>query len=137
LERWENLLRSLAQQFEIDYRFCLYGPTTQGEGFQKRDTANLPDVLHHNSQIEKAIAFLSSNRKSFAIIDKGRVAEERSCIWVEKGHFYGMGYITTDVGFTAVSELKEHVTPYKSNQYLMQLITTHASKYPKKVFFSK
>ncbi|WP_409415741.1 exonuclease domain-containing protein [Flavobacterium sp. PS2] len=131
-----NLLRSLAQQFEIDYRFCIYS-STQGEGFQKKDTANLPDVLHHNSQIEKAIAFLSSNRKSFAIIDKGRVAEERSCIWIEKGHFYGMGYITTDVGFTETSELKEHVTPYKSNQYLMQLITTHAAKYPKKVFFSK
>jgi DNA polymerase-3 subunit epsilon len=75
------------------------------------------------------------NRPSFAIIDKGRTAEERSCIWVENGHFYGMGYIASDIGFADPSEIKDYITPYKSNQYIVDLILAYAEKYPGKVHF--
>ncbi|AYN03546.1 exonuclease domain-containing protein [Flavobacterium sp. 140616W15] len=132
-----NVLRSLAQQFEIDHRFCKYGTTEDTVPFQNNDHTNFPDVLQHNHQVESAIDFLLTSRKSFAIIDKGRVAEEHSCIWVEKGHFHGMGYIPSDAALTQVTELKEHVVSYRSNHYLMQLITAYAAKYPKKVFLSK
>jgi DNA polymerase-3 subunit epsilon len=54
----------------------------------------------HNEQVENVIAFLVKNRPSFTTIDKGRSAEERSCIWVENSHFYGMGYIASDIGLT-------------------------------------
>jgi DNA polymerase-3 subunit epsilon len=74
-----------------------------------------------------------SGKPSFAIIDKGRSKDERSCIWVENGHFYGMGYISSDIGFTQAHEIKEYVTPYNSNQYIMQLIYSYAEKYPSKL----
>jgi DNA polymerase III subunit epsilon len=128
-----NLLRGLAEQFGIDHRFCKYGKPVEGEGLHQPDLTNLPDVEEHNMQVDQAIEFISKSRPSFAIMDKGRSAEERSCIWVEKGHFYGMGYIASDVGFTEPSEVKEYVTPYKSNQYIMQLLTTYSKKYPGKV----
>lgn len=97
------------------------------------DLSNLPEVEYHNGQIENAIDFFLENRTSFAIIDKGRDADERSCIWVEKGHFYGMGYVASDVAFDEISEVRDYVTPYNSNQYIMQLIYNHAEKYPGKV----
>jgi DNA polymerase-3 subunit epsilon len=128
-----NLLQNLARQFELDHRFCKYGRTAEGEASPSRDLTNLPDVEHHNLQIRNAIEFVSGNRPSFAIVDKGRTADERSCIWVENGHFYGMGYIASDIGFTEPSEIKEYVTPYKSNQYIMQLLYSYAAKYPGKV----
>lgn len=127
-----NVLRSLAEQFKIDHRFCKYGSTSEGE-IPVYDLQQLPEVEHHNRQIENALDFLLSNRSSFAIIDKGRSVEERSCIWVENGHFYGMGYIGTDIGFTDPSEIKDYVTPYSSNQYMMQLIYAYAEKYPGKI----
>lgn len=127
-----NILRSLAEQFGIDHRFCNYGSIAAGELFQPNLT-NLPAVEHHNQQVDNALDFLLSNRSSFAIVDKGRSAEEKSCIWVENGHFYGMGYITTDSGFTEISELKDYVTPYSSNQYIMHLINAYAEKHPGKV----
>lgn len=129
-----SLLRSLAEQFEIDYRFCRYCISGQAEVFQQHDPADLPNVEHHNEQIENAIGFVLKNRPSFAIIDKGRSAEERSCIWVENGHFYGMGYIASDVGISELSEMKDYVTTYKSNHYIMQLIHAYAEKHPRKVF---
>jgi DNA polymerase-3 subunit epsilon len=132
-----NVLRSLVEQFGIDNRFCNYGMDDHGEFFPKPDRTNLPEVEQHNQQVENAIAFLVKNRPSFAIIDKGRTAEERSCICVENGHFYGMGYIASDIGFTDPSEIKNHVTPYKSNQYIVDLILAYAEKYPGKVFFKQ
>ncbi len=128
-----NLLRSLAQQFSIDTRYCIYGHQVSGELFATPDASDLPDVSLHNQQVEKALDFLLRSRASFAIIDKGRTTEEQSCIWVEKGHFYGMGYITSDVGFTETSEVRDYVTPYSSNQYMMHLINDFAEKYPGKV----
>ncbi|MFV5692993.1 hypothetical protein ACM55K_13285 [Flavobacterium sp. LT1R49] len=60
-------------------------------------------------------------------------------MWFEssQGHFYGMGYNASDIGFTDPSEIKEYVTPCSTNQYNMQLILTYAEKYPGKVLFKQ
>lgn len=94
---------------------------------------NLPDIENHNEKVENAIEFLKSNKQTFGIIDKGRTEDERSCIWVENGHFYGMGYFSTDETITDPLELKQSVTLYKSNQYIMQLILKYAEKNPRKL----
>ena len=104
-----NLLLKLKQQFEIDHRFCHYG-TIEGEASAVRNLSNLPDVSEHNSSIDHALDFIAESRPSFGIIDKGRTADERSCIWIEKGHFYGMGYIASDISISKASEIKSYVT---------------------------
>ncbi|RKS03092.1 exonuclease domain-containing protein [Flavobacterium sp. 102] len=131
-----NLLKNLAEQFGIDNRFCNYGMVNKGEIFQNADHTELPAVELHNEQVTSALDFLLNNRNTFAIVDKGRTKEEHSCIWVEKGHFYGMGYINAETGITTITELKECVTPYKSNNYIMHLIYAYAEKYPNKVIKS-
>ena len=127
------LLRQLAENYGIDHRFCMYGRAQQSEVFVSRDLRDLPDVDYHNDQISQALNSLKQDRPSFALIDKGRSGDERSCIWVEKGHFYGMGYVSSDVGFSNPSEVKEYVTPYGSNQYIMTLINSYAKKFPGKI----
>ena len=131
-----TLLLNLASQFGIDQRFCIYGRQEEENRIQQ-DLAALPDPEYHNGQIERAIDSIKKNRPSFAIIDKGRDTDELSCIWVENGHFYGMGYIPSDLGFTKPSETKDYLTPYKSNQYIMQLLYSFAEKYPGRVIFQK
>lgn len=131
------LLQNLAEKFGIDHRFCSYGSAQEGVFYQRSIAAELPDREHHNQQIEEALAFLSEGRPSYGIVDKGRSAEERSCIWVENGHFYGMGYIASDLGFEEPTQLREQVTRYKSNSYLVQLIDSYAKKYPGKVLRPK
>jgi DNA polymerase-3 subunit epsilon len=129
-----NVLQSLAEKFEIDYRFCKYYTSAEAEAPQQHDLTNMPAVEHHNQQIENAIDYVLKNRPSFFIKDKGRTAEERSFIWIEKGHFYGMGYIASDIGITEPIEIRDYVTLYKSNHYIMQLIYTYVEKHPRKVF---
>jgi DNA polymerase-3 subunit epsilon len=79
---------------------------------------------------------LITKRQTFAIVDKGRTFDEYSCVWIEKGHFYGMGYIQKSETIYELTDLKNFVTPNKSNNYIMQLINNYALKYPKKVKYS-
>ncbi|WP_445454282.1 exonuclease domain-containing protein [Flavobacterium sp. 25HG05S-40] len=128
-----SCLRNLSEQFAIDNRFCNYGQTTEGQLAPQTELTSLPEQSYHNQQIEAALSYLVNDRPTFAILDKGRNEDERSCVWVENGHFYGMGYISSDVGINTPSEIKDHITPYRSTAYIMQLITTYAEKFPGKV----
>ncbi len=128
-----SLLQELAGKFAIDQRFCKYCVPGEAEHRQNTDLNNLPDTNQHNEQIEAAINYLVKKRPSFVIMDKGRSTDERSCILVENGHFYGMGYLAADVGITDPSEIRDYVTQYRSNHYMMQLIYTYAAKHPAKV----
>lgn len=126
-----DLLLKLAGQFTIDYRFIHYGASSANTAI--KDATSLPDAEYHNDAVSRALDFLEGSRPSYAIVDKGRSLEERSCVWVEKGHFYGMGYISSDIAITCISDIKEHVTPYNSNGYIMQLINAYTVRYPGKV----
>lgn len=128
-----HALQELSREFEIDHRFCKYGRNAESEAMPSIRNNDLPERDYHNDRIEAAVTFLSQNRPSFAILDKGRSSDERSCIWVENGDFYGMGYLNTDVAVSDPLELKDYVTPYRSNHYIMQLINTFAANNPGKV----
>lgn len=130
-----NLLRELAEKFEIDQRFCKYGSMSDGVFSLQNDTDILPEIESHNEQIQIALDSYLNSRPSFAIIDKGRNKEELSCIWIEKGHFYGMGYLPSDNPISDLSYVKDHITRYPSNQYIMQIINAFALKYPSKILF--
>lgn len=87
----------------------------------------------YNERMEVALANLEKELPSFALLDKGRTENEQSCIWIEKGKFYGMGYLDDESDIKSPEEVKESLTPYASNDYIMNLITSYASKYPHKV----
>ncbi|MCG9790872.1 exonuclease domain-containing protein [Flavobacterium algicola] len=127
------MLQELSQKFEIDQRFCIYGNTNQGEFLFDVVADAFPDFVEHNDKVQAALEHYLTNQPSFAVIDKGRTAEEKSCIWVEKGHFYGMGYLPSDVAITSISEVKEYLTRYTSNQYSVQVINAFAQKAPYKI----
>lgn len=94
----------------------------------------MPDVDIRNEKVENAIQSLRRSWTSFAMIDKGRTTDERSCICVENTHFYGLGYITSDIAIADPAEIKDYVTLYKSNQYIMGLIYKYAENNPRKIF---
>lgn len=128
-----NLLLKLANEFGIDHRFCHYSVREKSEFIIKKDNDAPPSIEHHNDTVAKALDCLIAGRPTFGIIDRGRSAEERSCFWIENGHFFGMGYIPSDIGISEASQIKNYVTPYKSCLYIMQLISAYSQKYPGKV----
>ena len=128
-----DTLRVLSQKFDIDIRFCSFGKPIAGDFMPQLNSQELPDRELHNEKVELAIQQILGNRPTYAIVDVGRHSEEQSCVWVEDGKFYGMGYISTDNLISDPSELKDYVSPYKSNHYIMQLIASFVAKYPSRV----
>lgn len=129
-----NVLRSLQEKFNLDYRFCKYAVTVEKEGILVQDLSDLPEVDFHNLQVQKAVDSITENKASFYIKDKGRNADECSFVYVEQGHFNGMGYISNEAVVKDAEQLKDFLTRYKSNSYIMQLISAYAVKFTDKVF---
>jgi DNA polymerase-3 subunit epsilon len=69
---------------------------------------------------------------SFVICDKGRNASEESCVLIENGRFYGMGYLNKEEQIRDLDILKEHLTPYPENDYMRGLVYQYAEKWPEK-----
>lgn len=132
-----ELLRELSKQFEIDYRFCKYGSPGEGENQYPSTTIDLPDIELHNLQVENAIDFYLKSRPTYAIVDKGRNADEKSIIYIEDGRLFGMGYISNENTINNLEEIKERLDRYKSNQYLMKLIESFVDKNPSRIKFDK
>ena len=87
----------------------------------------------YNKRIQKAIDSLMA-QPSFAIMDKGLSNDDLSCILVLEGKFYGMGYIPADSQITTIENLKDHLTTYKENNFIRNLVNSYAARFPGKVF---
>lgn len=83
-------------------------------------------VLTYNHRVLKAIQSLKAAQPSFIIVGHGRDVSEQSCILMEAGRFYGMGYVPVDAGITDPAELKDMLTPYPENEYIVNLLKQHA-----------
>jgi len=124
-----NLLHKLVRNFGLCPEHCglsacehTGGSCNHGDGPES-----------YNAAVKRALKQVDTYLPSFLLKDKGRHAEELSCIWVEKGRFCGMGYIDAYSDFSTPEEVKSLLTPYPSSHYMLQLIYSHAEKYPGKL----
>ncbi len=127
-----QLLRGLIRRFDLCPRLCflqkgngaclpLQEHTCHG-ACEKKETVEL-----YNQRVQEAISWLQQQQPSFVILGHGRDREEQSCILMEKGRFYGMGYLPRDIAVTGSENLKEWLTPYPENEYILGLIRQHAA----------
>lgn len=87
----------------------------------------------YNERVLSALESLNNSLPGFVLIDEGRNQEERSCILMEKGQFYGMGYIPSDLAETDFEVLKKYLTPYANNDYIRNMVLNAAVYYPQKI----
>ena len=118
-------LRELSEAFGIDQRFCHYG-------VQEREfaAADYPQVEAHNAKVARARDHISQKQPSLLITDKGRHDDEQSCILIDDGVFYGMGYTAQNI---EPESIREHLTPYKSSPYMVRLALSFAAANPDQV----
>jgi len=86
----------------------------------------------YNQRVVQAMEQLTTMLPSFAIIDQGRTEDEQSCLWVEAGKFYGMGYISGYADLKTMEDVKATLQPYPSSDYILNIILSYTAKYPEK-----
>ncbi len=131
------MIRKLIRDFQLCPKLCFLqkdnGPCTGMEKGSCRGACEQKEKpLPYNQRVEQAVTSLKS-RPSFAILDKGLSGDDRSCILVEEGIFYGMGYIPADSPLDNLETLKERLTNYRENSFIRNLVQGYAARFPDKV----
>lgn len=134
-----NFLQRLINEYQLCPKLCaiqkIKGPCLH---YQQDHTclgacAGEEEPEKYNARLQTALEDLESNLPSFFLIDRGRTSEEQSCIWIEKGKFSGMGYVSHDSDIKHPDDIKTSLTPYPANDYMVHLIMTYAERNPAKV----
>jgi DNA polymerase III subunit epsilon len=86
----------------------------------------------YNDRLMQALGSLREMLPSFMIRDRGRHTSEESCVLIENGQFYGMGYLDKELQIPNLQMLKEQLTAYPENDYMRGLVYSFAEKWPEK-----
>ncbi|RYD79937.1 MAG: DNA polymerase III subunit epsilon [Sphingobacteriales bacterium] len=135
-----NFLNQLVDKYQLCAKLCYLQKTAtkctaheNGQCFGA--CSGIETVAVYNKRLNAALEDMQNMQPSFALVDDGRKEEELSCLIVEKGKFYGMGYFT-DKNYLAdgLAPVKENLSVYQSNSYILNLILNYAEQHPQKLY---
>jgi len=135
-EGWQ-VLRKLTRQFGLCPKLC-YIQRGDGDCEGMKENYCLGACLQkespadYNARMMEALQSLKEMLPSFMIRDKGRQPMEESCILIENGRLYGMGYLEKEIQISNLNDLKERLTIYPENDYMRGLVYAFAEKWPEK-----
>ena len=125
-----NMLKKMIGEFGLNEKLCFIDKTP----FNSTDFSTIGAPLIYNEKVRAAITALDEKLPSFVVIDKGLQKSERLCLLVERGCFWGMGYIPRTMPLNSCDELKALLTPYADNDYIRNNIYSFAASNPQKKF---
>jgi DNA polymerase-3 subunit epsilon len=137
LAEGHQVLRKLVKNFELCPKLCyLQKDDTECQGVNEsycHGACELKELARdYNARLDQALASLNESLPTFFIKDLGRTRNEHSCILVEKGRFYGMGYLDYESSVTDLEGLKNYLTPYPENDYMRGLVYQYITRWPQK-----
>lgn len=142
LAEGHRLLTRLVKEFNLCPRLCFIQTNDDPcigmvERYCQGACVKKEEPKEYNLRLQQAIDYLEKMLPTFAVLDEGKHAGEQSCILVEKGKFYGMGYLPAGFPATSLETVKPQITPYPENDYIRGLIYQYAERRPeKKIEFS-
>ncbi len=135
------IIRKLIKDFQLCPKLCFLQKNDGNcngidEGHCKGACQQKESPAKYNKRVQRATASLLA-QPSFTILDKGINGNDQSCILVEEGKFYGMGYIPAGFDTTDYVALKEQLSIYKENSFIRNLVNSYAARFPEKVIVLK
>ena len=132
-----RLVNQLIERFTLCPKLCFMqtapGPcTSTGASTCLGACEHKEPVQAYNERVQEALQWLEDWLPTFAVVDAGNERDEQSIILMEKGKFYGMGYIPAGIGITNWEELKTYLTRYPENDYIRGLVYQYAERHPNK-----
>lgn len=123
-----QLLRSLADNFGLCARLCFLD-TSPGPTLADAESLSPED---YNQRVNQAVAYLNGSLPSFAVVEDVEMMKEqqKGIVLIEKGRFFGMGYLPPNTVFSSIDQLKPMLTQYPENGYIRGLIFQYANKFP-------
>ncbi|HSZ34046.1 MAG TPA: exonuclease domain-containing protein [Puia sp.] len=135
-EGWQ-ILNKLVKQFELCPKLCFIQKGNEKcigliDKSCKGACDHLESAVDYNERLKTALDSLQEMLPTFMIRDRGRDLTEESCILIENGRFYGMGWLDRNLQIQDLETLKEQLTVYPENDYMRGLVYSFAEKWPAK-----
>lgn len=128
------LLKKMIEQFGLNDKLCFIDKTP----FVAADLEVLDSTAVYNAKIAQALEALEAQLPTFAVVDKGIKATEKLCLLIERGSFWGMGYLPLDAPVATAQDLKSLLQPYADNDNIRNNIYSFVEQYPdKKVYLDQ
>lgn len=132
-----NLLRILIKEHILCEKLCyVQTKRTACTGYEEGKCSGAcvgkESAASYNVRVKYAVEYLKGMLPTFAVLDKGRTEEEQSCLLVEQGKFYGMGYISYHTDIDGPEMLKSVLQPYPSDNYILNMISNYTELFPQK-----
>ena len=128
LHEGQVLLRRMIEEFELNAKLCYLDKTTLTE----KDIEFLDAPHRYNGKVKTALEHLQQQLPTFAIVDEGLTKEEKLYLLIERGSFWGMGYLNAKEKVKNVAELKDKIHPYADNDFIRNSIYSYAAANPAK-----
>ena len=115
-------------EFELNEKLCYADKTP----FTETDMEFTEEPLYYNGRVKNAISSLQTQLPTFALVDDGIELENKLCFLIEKGNFWGMGYISSTLKPATVGDVKECIEPFADNDFIRNSIYNYAERNPEK-----
>jgi len=126
-EGWA-MLKKIVHQFDLNEKLCFIDKSR----FTNQDYENLESASMYNLKIAKMLEALEQQLPTFAVVDSGRNEQEKLCLLIERGCFWGMGYLPSTMQLSSAKEIKNLLVPYQDNDTIRKSIYSFAMQYPHK-----
>lgn len=128
LHEGQVLLRKMVEEFELNHKLCYLDRTTLSE----KDLEFLDAAHKYNNKVKIAIEHLQKQLPTFAIVDDGLTKEEKLYLLIERGSFWGMGYLNAKEKVKNIAELKDKIHPFADNDFIRNSIYSFVAANPEK-----
>lgn len=122
------MLKKMMEEFELHEKLCFIDKTALTE----KDISFLDPPHLYNGKVKKALEALEEQLPTFAVLDDGKKPDEQLCLLIERGNFWGMGYISAAQQITSAAELKNYLQPYADNDTIRNSIYSFLEMNPGK-----
>lgn len=123
-----TMLRKMVTQFDLNDKLCYIDKTS----FSAEELLLLDRPENYNKRVLSALQELYMQLPTFAVMEKGNEKNELLCLLMERGSFWGMGYIDNSFREAELNVLKEHLQPYADNNFIRNSIYSYAENNPSK-----
>ena len=123
-----TMLKRIISEFGLNEKLCFIDKTF----LTAADLKNVDPPVIYNNKVRKAMDALDRQLPTFAVIDDGLKDKERLCLLIERGSFWGMGYLPATASLGSSAELKIFLNPYADNDYIRNSIYSFVEANPSK-----
>jgi len=129
-------LKKIANEFSLCHKLCFIDRSTDVECSSetcKGACGQKEKPLDYNTRVMSAVEQMKKEMPSFAIRERSYFNNQDSCILMEDGKFYGMGYVAPDFDLSSKEDLRNKLEMYPEYDFVRSLITRYALEQPDKV----